>query len=362
MKNIFIYSTVIFVSLLGMVRSKQYIVPSEKIQQTKQTLLFSTKSQQEYCKTNPDKSCIRLPHQQSQAARLWLQLVQTVWKDTNFFTAYYEQTIQKLFTLSPYRLQVHQEAIILWLHAYDMTQEGDVDFLYKQWQKIIPYVCDESRVQTIRELDEQNYIVLYNTRHQNGFEYVCEHYQIPALLGFIAYYYQQNISDAIQWYRIASMSPDALDAFVHMPALLTARYNERSTSIVLWYQRLLALYDSINTEQSSSQSKAILDQIEYITHKMIETTTLWVIKTTDDQYKCNNNTLCVQDNIEGIISKYNQRCQIVDNITDDAFCFLRSDSLIQQQIRSLDHPYGTGRSYMRRTDQEQWWVQFISPQ
>jgi len=150
------------------------------------------------------------------------------------------------------------------------------------------------------------------------------------------------------------MSPDALDTFVHMPALLTARYDERSTSLVLWYQRLLSLYDSINTEQFPSQAEFILEQIDYITNKMIETAVLIVIKTIDDNNQCQNDIACVQENIAVIISEYNQHCQTIDNVADDAFCFLRSDLASQQQIMSLDHPSGIGREYTRRADQEQW--------
>jgi hypothetical protein len=123
---------------------------------------------------------------------------------------------------------------------------------------------------------------------------------------------------------------------------------------------LLSLYDSINTEQSPSQAEFILEQIDYITNKMIETATLLVIKTTDDDNQCQNDTVCVQENIATIVSEHNQRCQNIDNIADDAFCFLRSDSANQQQINSLDHPSGTARAYTRRAAQEQWRVQFIS--
>lgn len=360
MKRIFIYSIIAIVSILGMRWTKQLLAWTT-IQSTQQQLLFFRSEQQElYCQSNKDKPCIRLPHQQSQAARLWLQVIQTVWKETTFRTPYYEQSMQKLFTLSPYRIHIHREAIMLWLHAYDMTQQGDIDFLYAQWQKLIPYICDEARMQAIVDWDEQDYISTYNTRHQSDFQYACEHYQTPALLGFIAYYYQQNIPDAIQWYRIASMSPDTLDTFMHMPALLTARYDERSTSLVLWYQRLLALYDSINTEQSPSQAQFILEQIDYITNKMIETATLITIQTVNDTNECQNDILCVQENIAVTVSEYNQRCQIIDDISDDAFCFLRNDAALQQQIISLDHPSGTDREYTRRADQDQWWVQFIS--
>lgn len=343
-----------------MVRSKQ-ILTWIMLQPTQQQVVsLGAEHQQIYCQTNQDKPCIRLPHQQSQAARLWLQVVQTVWKDTSFRTSYYEQTIQKLFTLSPYRIHVHREAIILGLHAYDMTQEGDIDVLYQQWQKLIPYVCDQSRIQIIIDADEQDYIAIYNTRFQSGFYYACEHYQIPALLGFIAYYYKQNISDATQWYRIASMTPDALDTFVYMPALLTARYDEKSTSLVLWYQRLLALYDTINTKQSRAQSQFIVEQIAYITNKMIETATLSVIQNVNESYVCQEDIACVQKHISSWISEYNQRCQSPSNITDEAFCFLRNDWPSNQKIRSLSHPSGREREYIRRPDQNQWWVQFIS--
>ena len=108
-----------------------------------------------------------------------------------------------------------------------------------------------------------------------------------------------------------------------MPALLTARYDERDVSLVLWYQRLLAAYDQISTEQNTKQLNPLREQVKYLNDKMMETLTLHILEEIDTEESCQHDRRCIQEEIDSYTANYTQLCQQPKELRLQAICFLR---------------------------------------
>ncbi len=310
-----------------------------------------TQSMLDHCH-NSDTPCSFLPFQYMRANRLRIQAVQYIWSDiyANYHPNLYDR-LQDITTLTydweyPY---------ILWqyLLAHDDVEESIQESLTigKKW---LASLCDMDDFQSIVAMSEEEYLSMYYSQDKLV---PCERYLLPQSLWFVAFYYAQDIQQAIGYYRVAALAYDAPDTLVDMPAIITARYDNDRKSMLLRQQRLTAAVDQLNPELHNDDLFFLLSVMEHTVRKAVHHAFLSVIYETAQTYGCDEDYSCVQQYIGSVATEYLSQCTN-DDLVQNTICkllYYARDEWRWDGSREIVYPLEPQAFvYGRRPDLEKW--------
>jgi len=117
------------------------------------------------------------------------------------------------------------------------------------------------------------------------------------------------------YYRIASLAYDAPETLVHMPAIITARYDDDRKSMMMRDQRIQAAHAELNPELGDPDLFFLLSTIEHSIRKAVHHMFISLIQQTADLHNCNQDSSCVQQHIASIAVGYLSACESDDLVT-----------------------------------------------
>ena len=142
----------------------------------------------------------------------------------------------------------------------------------------------------------------------------CKSYLLPQAVGFVLFQYAKDIPQAIIYYRVATLAPDAPDMLVDMPAILVGRYDTDTKSMMMRYQRFRTAQDQLNPELNDKDLLFIISLMEHTIRKAVHHTFLAIIHDTAAQYQCDTSMTCVKKHIATSIQQVLTQCESGDSI------------------------------------------------
>jgi len=208
---------------------------------------------------------------------------------------------------------------IFWqyLLAHDDVEQSIQESLTigKKW---LASLCDMDALQVVIEMEEEEYLSMYYSQNKLV---PCDRYLLPQSLWFVAFYYAQDIKQAIGYYRVAALAYDAPEMLVNMPAIITARYDNDRKSMILRKQRLIAAEDQLNPELHDDDLFFLLSVMEHTVRKAVHHAFLSLLYETAQTHDCDQEYSCVQQHISSVAAQYASECSS-DDIVQSTMCKL----------------------------------------
>lgn len=168
----------------------------------------------------------------------WLETIQYIWWNAfgSEYKKYLYQIIDLVTELNPYFEHPYSIGQLL-LPSYnqryenlsDDEQKRNINEAISLWLKWIKNFCDPTKIDLIK--NENNLQIIWT---EDKYKNPCSEYNIPYYLAYIYYYYDNNPTEAAQYYKIASAIESWLSWSRIMAAIMSWKWWDREKSYFMF--------------------------------------------------------------------------------------------------------------------------------